>query len=83
VAYAVFSLGTHLLGLGNKYLIRLLEAFKYGQHGDNYALNVSKATLEQEEGFDKNESLTQMKLLEAYTQYKLKPYWRNEVLSHI
>jgi hypothetical protein len=75
VACAIFSLGAHLLGLGNKYLIVPLEAFKYGQHGDDYVLDVEKVTLEQEEDFDRNEPLTQTILSEVYAQYKVKPYW--------
>jgi sporulation protein YlmC with PRC-barrel domain len=75
VACAVFSLGAHLLGLGNKYFLIPLEAFKYGQHGEDYVLDVDKETLENEEGFDRNEPVTQPDLSEAYTQYKLKPYW--------
>jgi hypothetical protein len=61
--------------LGNKYFIIPLEAYKYGQHGDNYVFDIDKATLEQEEGFDRNEHLTQTKLFKAYMHYKLKPYW--------
>ena len=34
-----------------------------------------KSVLEKEEGFDRNEPLTQAKLSETYTQYKIKPYW--------
>ena len=75
IACAVFSFGAHLLGLGNKYFIIPIEAFNYGRHGDDYILDVDKATLEKEEGIDRNEPLTQTKLSEAYTQYKLKPYW--------
>jgi sporulation protein YlmC with PRC-barrel domain len=75
IACTVFSFGAHLLGLGNKYFIIPLGAFKYGQHGDDYVLDVDKATLEKEDGIDRNEPLTQTRLLEAYTQYKLKPYW--------
>jgi sporulation protein YlmC with PRC-barrel domain len=75
VACAVFSLGAHLLGLGNKYFIIPLEAFKYGQHGEDYVLDVYKETLENEEGFDRNEPLTQADLSEAYKQYSLKPFW--------
>ena len=78
IACAVFSFGAHLLGLGNKYFIIPLEAFKYGQHGDDYVLDVDKSTLEKEEGIDRNEPLIQKKLFEAYTQYKLKPYWEND-----
>jgi hypothetical protein len=52
-----------------------LEAFKYGQHEDDYVLDVDKSVLEKEEGFDRNEPLTQKELLKAYTQYKIKPYW--------
>ena len=73
IACAVFSFGAHLLGLGNKYFIIPLEAFKYGQHGDDYVLDVDKATLEKEEGIDRSEPLTQTRLLEAYTQYNLNP----------
>jgi hypothetical protein len=50
VACAAFSFGTHLIGLGNKYFIIPLEAFKYGQHGEDYVLDVEKETLENEEG---------------------------------
>jgi sporulation protein YlmC with PRC-barrel domain len=75
IACAVFSFGHHLMSIGNKYFIIPLEAFKYGQHGDDYVLDVDKETLEQEEGFDRNEPLTQAKLFETYTRYKLKPYW--------
>lgn len=75
IACAIFSFGHHLMSIGNKYFIIPFEAFKYGQHGDDYVLDVDKETLEQEEGFDRNESLTQAKLSEAYTRYKLRPYW--------
>jgi sporulation protein YlmC with PRC-barrel domain len=75
VACAVFSFGAHLLGLGNKHFFIPLEAFKYGQHGDDYILDVDKATFEEEEGIDRNEPLTQTILSKAYAQYKLKPYW--------
>jgi sporulation protein YlmC with PRC-barrel domain len=74
VACAVLSFGSYLLGLGNQYFVIPLEAFKNGQHGEDYVLDVDKATLEKEESF-RYEPLTQMKLTEAYTQYKLKPYW--------
>jgi hypothetical protein len=75
IACAVFSFGAHLLGLGNKYFVIPLEAFEYGQHGDDYTLDVDKATLETEEGFDRNELLTKTELFKAYTQYNVKPYW--------
>ena len=74
VACAVFSFGSYLLGLGNQYFVIPLEAFKNRQHGEDYVLDVDKATLEKEEGF-RYEQLTQNKLSEAYMQYKLKPYW--------
>ena len=63
------------MSIGNKYFVIPLEAFKYGQHEDDYVLDIDKETFEKEEGFDRNEPLTQMKLSEAYTRYKLKPYW--------
>jgi sporulation protein YlmC with PRC-barrel domain len=75
IACAIFSFGHHLMGIGNKYFIIPLEAFKYGQLENDYVLDVDKKTFEQEEGFDRNESLTQTELLKAYTQYKIKPYW--------
>ena len=75
IACAVLSFGHHLMGIGNKYLAIPLEAFKYGQHEDDYVLDVDKSVLEKEEGFDRNEPLTQTELLKAYTQYKVKPYW--------
>ena len=75
IACAVLSFGHHLMGIGNKYLAIPLEAFKYGQHEDDYVLDVDKSVLEKEEGLDRNEPLTQTELLKAYTQYKIKPYW--------
>ena len=75
IACAVLSFGHHLMGIGNKYLAIPLEAFKYGQHEDDYVLDVDKSVLEKEEGLDRNEPLTQTELLKAYTQYKVKPYW--------
>lgn len=78
IACAVLSFGHHLMGIGNKYLAIPLEAFKYGQHEDDYVLDVDKSVLEKEEGFDRNEPLMQTELLKAYTQYKIKPYWKNE-----
>ena len=75
IVCAVLSFGHHLMGIGNKYLAIPLEAFKYGQHEDDYVLDVDKSVLEKEEGFDRNESLSQTDLLKAYTQYKIKPYW--------
>lgn len=75
VACAVFSFGAHLLDLGNKYFLIPLEAFKYGLHGEDYVLDVDKETFENEEGFDRNEPVTQADLSEAYTKYKFKPYW--------
>ena len=75
IAFGVLSFGHHLMGIGNKYLAVPLEAFKYGQHEDDYVLDVDKSVLEKEEGFDRNEPLTQKELLKAYTQYKIKPYW--------
>ena len=75
IACAVLSFGHHLMGIGNKYLAIPLEAFRYGQHEDDYVLDVDKSVLEKEEGFDRNEPLTQTELLKAYTQYKIKPYW--------
>ena len=75
VACAVFSFGAHLLGLGNKYFLIPLEAFKYGQHGEDYVLDVDKETFENYEGFDRSEPLTQADLSEAYKQYSLKPFW--------
>ena len=75
IACAVLSFGHHLMGIGNKYLAIPLEAFKSGQHEDDYVLDVDKSVLEKEESFDRNESLTQKELLKAYTQYKIKPYW--------
>ena len=68
IACAVLSFGHHLMGIGNKYLAVPLEAFKYGQHEDDYVLDVDKSVLEKEEGFDRNEPLTQKELLKAYTQ---------------
>jgi hypothetical protein len=50
-----YSLWRILLGLGNKYFIIPLEAFKYGQHGDDYILDIDKATLVKEEGIDRKE----------------------------
>ena len=78
IACAVLSFGHHLMGIGNKYLAIPSEAFKYGQHEDDYVLDVDKSVLEKEEGFDRNEPLMQTELLKAYTQYKIKPYWKNE-----
>jgi sporulation protein YlmC with PRC-barrel domain len=78
IACAVLSFGHHLMSIGNKYLAIPLEAFKYGQHEDDYVLDVDKSVLEKEEGFDRNEPLMQTELLKAYTQYKIKPYWKNE-----
>jgi hypothetical protein len=75
IACAVLSFGHHLMGIGNKYLAIPLEAFKSGQHEDDYVLDVDKSVLENEEGFDRNEPLTQTELLKVYTQYKIKPYW--------
>jgi len=75
IACAVLSFGHHLMSIGNKYLAIPSEAFKYGQHEDDYVLDVDKSVLEKEEGFDRNEPLTQTELLKAYTQYKVKPYW--------
>ena len=84
IACAVLSFGHHLMGIGNKYLAIPLEAFKYRkrpgdyaleQLGDDYVLDVDKSVLENEEGFDRNEPLTQTELLKSYTQYKIKPYW--------
>ena len=75
IACAVLSFGHHLMGIGNKYLAIPLEAFKYGQHEDDYVLDADKSVLEKEEGFDRNEPLTQTELLKAYAQYKVKPYW--------
>ena len=75
IACAVLSFGHHLMGIGNKYLAIPLEAFKYGQHEDDYVLDVDKSVLEKEEGLYRNEPLTQTELLKAYTQYKIKPYW--------
>jgi len=63
------------MSICNKYLAIPLEAFKYGQQEDDYVLDVDKSVLEKEEGFDRNEQLTQTELLKAYTQYKVKPYW--------
>jgi PRC-barrel domain len=68
IAFGVLSFGHHLMGIGNKYLAVPLEAFKYGQHEDDYVLDVDKSVLEKEEGFDRNEPLTQKELLKAYTQ---------------
>jgi hypothetical protein len=75
IACAVLSFGHHLMGIGNKYLAIPLEAFKYRQHENDYVLDVDKSVLEKEEGFDRNEPLTQAELFKAYTQYKVKPYW--------
>ena len=84
IACAVLSFGHHLMGIGNKYLAIPFEAFKYRkrpddyaleQLGDDYVLDVDKSVLENEEGFDRNEPLTQTELLKSYTQYKIKPYW--------
>ena len=75
IACAVLSFGHHLMGIGNKYLAIPLEAFKSGQHEDDYVLDADKSVLEKEEGFDRNEPLTQTELLKAYAQYKVKPYW--------
>jgi len=78
IACAVLSFGHHLMGIGNKYLAIPMEAFKYGQQENDYVLDVDKSVLEKEEGFDRNEPFMQTELLKAYTQYKIKPYWKNE-----
>jgi len=78
IACAMLSFGHHLMGIGNKYLAIPMEAFKYGQQGDDYVLDVDKSVLEKDEGFDRNEPFMQTELLKAYTQYKIKPYWKNE-----
>ena len=59
-------------------------SFQYGQHEDDYVLDVDKSILEKEEGFDRNEPLTQTELLKAYTQYKRSNLTgKNEVLNYI
>jgi hypothetical protein len=59
----------------NRIACAVLSFGHHRQHEDDYVLDVKKSVLEKEEGFDRNEPLTQTKLLKAYTQYKLKPYW--------
>ena len=39
------------MGIGDKRFAIPLEAFKFGQHGHDYTLNVDKAILEKAEDF--------------------------------
>jgi hypothetical protein len=45
------------MGIGNKYLAIPFEAFKYGQHGDDYVLDVDKSVLENADSLDRSKSL--------------------------
>jgi hypothetical protein len=47
----VLSSGEYLMGIGDKRFAIPLEAFKFGQHGHDYTLNVDKAILEKAEDF--------------------------------
>jgi hypothetical protein len=76
VAYVVLSFGGYLMGIGDKLFAIPLEAFKLGQHVQEYTLNVDKAVLEKAEGFEKDKpSLTREELNIVYTHYGYKPYW--------
>ena len=80
----------YLMGIGDKLFIIPLEAFKFGQHGHDYTLDVDKTILEKAEGFDKDDwpvtceqlaNSTREWLANIYTCYGCKPYWQTEVLE--
>jgi primosomal protein N' len=87
VAYAVLSFGG-FLGLGNKLFAVPWEALSVRPHEHAFALNVSKETLENAEGFDKDNwpltceqlaTSTREWLGNIYTCYGYKPYWETGV----
>lgn len=67
----------YLMDIGDKLFMIPLEAFKFGQDGHDYTLNVDKTILEEAEGFDKNKSsLTREELYRMYIHYGYKPYYK-------
>jgi hypothetical protein len=63
------------MGIGDKLFAIPLEAFKFGQHGHDYTLNVDKAILEKAEGFGKNKSsLIPEELYRMLFIIDIKPY---------
>jgi hypothetical protein len=87
VAYAVLSFGG-FLGLGNKLFAVPWEALTVRPQEHAFALNVSRETLENAEGFDKDNwpvtceqlaTSTREWLGDIYTCYGYKPYWEKGV----
>jgi sporulation protein YlmC with PRC-barrel domain len=80
IAYAVLSFGG-FLGMGDKLFAIPWQAFKLKLHDHAFLLDVPKETLENAEGFDKdNWPVTSREWLSrTYTYYGYQPYWQTEV----
>ncbi|MCC4770195.1 hypothetical protein FXV91_08295 [Methanosarcina sp. DH2] len=80
IAYAVLSFGG-FLGMGDKLFAIPWQAFRLKLHDHAFLLDVPKETLENAEGFDKdNWPVTSREWLSRnYTYYGYQPYWQTEV----
>lgn len=78
VAYVVISFGG-VLGVGNKLFAIPWQALRVDTENKEIVLNVSKETLEQAPGFDKDhwpETSDQTWLGDVYRYYGYEPYWK-------
>ncbi|AKB31204.1 antigen [Methanosarcina siciliae HI350] len=76
VAYAAVSHGGYL-GVGSKLFAIPWQALQLKVHEHAFVLDISKETLDKEEGFDKdNWPLTRERLSRTYTNYGYEPYWQ-------
>lgn len=77
VAYAVLSFGG-LLGMGDKLFAIPWQALNVDTENEEISLDISKKTLENAPGFDKNDwprTFNREWATKVYTHYGYKPYW--------
>ncbi|WP_269849981.1 PRC-barrel domain-containing protein [Methanosarcina horonobensis] len=80
VGYAVLSFGG-FLGMGDKLFAIPWKALQLRLHDHEFLLDVPKETLENAEGFDKDNwpLTTREELSRTYSYYGYQPYWQTEV----
>jgi sporulation protein YlmC with PRC-barrel domain len=84
VAYTVLSFGG-FLGMGDKLFAIPWQALNLRVHEHAFVLDVPKKTLENAEGFDKDNwpLTTREELSRTYAYYGYQPYWQTEVTEKV
>lgn len=82
IAYAALSFGG-FLGMGDKLFAIPWQALTLRVHEHAFVLDIPKETLENAEGFDKDNwpATTRESLSSIYSYYGYQPYWQTEVAA--